>query len=71
MIKYLISLLCRNLILRRTMDAVVMNNKSSSNEQSALLVVFIEVPLLGQMGVLVTIKFTNLSLSPFAVVEMG
>ena len=48
-----------------------MNNKSSSNEQSALLVVFIEVPLLGQMGVLVTIKFTNLGLSPFAVVEMG
>ena len=48
-----------------------MNKNSNSDEQSALLVVFVEVPLLGQMGVFMTIKFTNLGLSPFAVVEMG
>ena len=48
-----------------------MNKNSNSDEQSALLVVFVEVPLLSQMSIFMTIKFTNLSLSPFAVVEMG
>ena len=48
-----------------------MNKRSSSYEKSALLVVFVEVPLLSQMGIFVTVKLTNLSLSPLAVVKMG